>query len=160
MPAMYTSVLTVHSWLRWAVILTALVAVARALAGAAGKRAWTRADERAGFWFLLTFDLQVVIGLLLYFALSPITRAAMQDFGAVMGSAGLRFWAVEHTFGMLVAIALAHAGRGKTKKLTDPAARHRVAAICYGLALVAILVSIPWPGLPNARPLVRPLLSF
>lgn len=152
---MFNSVLVVHSWLRWAVILTALVAAVRAIAGVSGKRPWTRADDRAGFWFLLTFDLQVVVGLLLYFVLSPITRAALQDLGGAMGSAGLRFWGVEHTFGMLVAVALAHAGRAKSRKATDSAARHRVAAICFGLALVAILVSIPWPGLPNARPLIR-----
>ena len=96
-----------------------------------------------------------MIGLVLYFALSPVTTAALSDFGGAMKVSALRFWAVEHTFGMLVAIALAHAGRSKTRKLTDAAARHRVAAICYGLALVAILVSIPWPGLPNARPLIR-----
>ena len=152
---MYNYVLTVHSWVRWAVILTALIALVRAIAGVSGRRPWTRADDRAGFWFLLTLDLQVLIGLLLYFALSPITRAALQDLGAAMGSAGLRFWGVEHTFGMLVAVALAHAGRAKSRKATDSSARHRVAAICYGLALVAILVSIPWPGLPNERPLIR-----
>ena len=36
----------------------------------------------------------MLLGLILYFALSPITRAALQDFGAAMASSGLRFWAV------------------------------------------------------------------
>jgi hypothetical protein len=30
-----------------------------------------------------------------------------------------------------------------------------VAAIFYGLALAAIAAAIPWPGTPNARPLIR-----
>jgi hypothetical protein len=152
---MYNIVLTTHSWLRWAVILAGLFAIVRAVSGASGRRPWTRLDERAGFWFILTIDLQALLGFILYFALSPITWAAMQNLGAAMGSAGLRFWAVEHLFGMIVALGLAHAGRARTRKLTDAAARHKVAAICYILALLAILVSIPWPGMPNGRPLIR-----
>ena len=154
---MYVSVLALHSWLRWAVILAGLYAIARAVAGAAGKRPWTRADDRAGYWFILAFDLQVLVGLLLYLALSPITRTAMGDFGEAMRSAGLRFWAVEHVFGMLVAAGLAHAGRARSRRLPDQAARHKVAAICFVLALLTILISIPWPGMPAGRPLFRSL---
>jgi hypothetical protein len=152
---MYNIILTTHSWLRWAAILAGLFAIARAVSGVSGRRPWTPVDERAGFWFILTLDLQFLLGLILYFALSPITRAAMQDFGAAMGSSGLRFWAVEHPFGMIVGLVLAHAGRVRTRKLTDAAARHKVAATCYILALLAILFSIPWPGMPNGRPLIR-----
>lgn len=154
---MYNITLTAHSWLRWAVILAGLYAVARAIAGSAGRRPWTPSDDRAGYWFVLTTDLQMVLGLLLYFALSPITRAALQDFGAAMRSSGLRFFAVEHLFGMIVALALAHAGRARTKKLSDSAARHKVAAICFVLSLLALLISIPWPGMPQGRPLIRGL---
>ena len=71
-----------------------------------------------------------------------------------MKSAGLRFWAVEHIFGMLIALALAHVCRARIRK-ADPYRRHRVAAIFFGLALVAMFASIPWPGTPNARPLLR-----
>jgi len=154
-PPMYNFVLSTHSWLRWAVLIAGLFAVVRAIAGVAGRRRWTRLDERAGFWFGTLVDVQLLLGLLLYFALSPITRAALQDFGGAMRSSGLRFYAVEHLFGMIVAVALAHVGRSRTKKLTNDAARHKVAAICFLLALLAILISIPWPGLPHGRPLFR-----
>lgn len=152
---MYNITLLAHSWLRWAVVAAGLFAVGRAIAGAAGRRSWSHADERAGFWFVTLLDLQMLLGLVLYFALSPITRAALQDFGAAMKSAGLRFWGVEHLFGMIVAVVLVHLGRVRTRKLTEPPARHRAAAISYTLGLLAILASIPWPGMPNARPLLR-----
>jgi hypothetical protein len=152
---MYTTVLMLHSWLRWVVLLTRLLAVLRGLSGWNGARPWTPSDARAGSWFAAAIDLQLVLGLILYFALSPITLAALQDFGGAMGSSGLRFWAVEHVFGMLVAIALAHIGRARIKKTVDERRRHRVGAIFFGLALLAILASIPWPGMPNARPLLR-----
>lgn len=152
---MYTTILTAHSWLRWAVIATGLFAIVLAFSGLARKRPWGPADERAGFWFGLTLDLQFLLGLWMYFFLSPITRAALQDFGGAMGNSGLRFWAVEHSFGMIVGIALAHVGRARTRKLQDSAARHKVAAICFVLALLAILISIPWPGMPQGRGLWR-----
>ena len=152
---MYTLALAAHSWLRWVVLIAAAVAVARAIGGALGRRSWSGADERIGRVFTISLDIQILLGLILYFLLSPITRAAMGDFGAAMGSSGLRFWAVEHAFGVIVAVALAHVGRARTRKLADDVARHRVAAICYGLALLALLISVPWPGTPQGRPWIR-----
>lgn len=152
---MYIWVLLVHSWLRWAVIGLALWVIARNVGGLQGRRAWTGADDRAVRLFGITLDVQVVIGLLLYFLLSSITTAALADFGAAMGNSAMRYWAVEHVFGILVGVALVHIGRARVRKTTDPIRKHRVALIFFGLALVAILVSIPWPGTPNARPLFR-----
>lgn len=148
------AVLTLHSWLRWLVLLTGLVAFGRAAAGASGRKPWKPSDDRAGFWFVIALDLQFTLGLILYAFLSPITQRAFADFGGAMKISGLRFWAVEHVAGMLIGVALAHVGRARTRK-TDSFRRHKVAAIFFGLALAAILASIPWPGTANARPLLR-----
>jgi cell division protein FtsW (lipid II flippase) len=150
---MYSLILLLHSWLRWAVLLAGFVVVARALAR--GGRPWTPTDERAGSWFVITLDLQLLLGALLYFALSPIMRLAFDDFGAAMRTSGIRFWAVEHLFGMVIGIALAHVGKSRIRKAATDARRHRLALIFFGLALLAVLVSIPWPAMPNGRPLFR-----
>jgi hypothetical protein len=152
---MYATVLLLHSLLRWLVLLAGLVAAARGLSGWRSRRLWTLPDERAGFWFTLTLDLQFLLGLLLYVALSPLTRGAFQDFGGAMRDSVLRFWAVEHVFGMIIGIALAHIGRSRIHKTGNDVRRHRLAAIFYTLALLAILASIPWPGLAHGRPLLR-----
>jgi len=151
---MYSSVLLLHSWLRWAVILVGLFVLIRGFAGWSGTKPWTNADDKGGFWFILLLDLQIVLGLILYFFLSPFTSQAFEDFGGAMRNSLLRFWAVEHTFGMAIGVALAHIGRVRTRKVA-PARRHRTAAIFYGLALLAILISIPWPGTPAGRVLFR-----
>ena len=148
----YLTILAVHSWVRWLVLISGLLAVLRAFRAA--RSAWTAADDRAGFWFVMLLDLQVLIGLLLYVWLSPITHEAFRGMGAAMKSSSLRFWAVEHVFGMVVALAFAHVGRVRIRK-ADPARRRKVAAIFFGLALLALLASIPWPGTPNGRPLLR-----
>jgi hypothetical protein len=145
--------LIVHSWLRWAVLIAGLLVVARAIAGASGRKLWEPADDRAAQWFTIALDVQLLVGLLLYFALSPFTSEAFRDFGGAMKTA-LRYWAVEHPFGMLIGVALAHVGRVRVRK-ADMSRRHRVAAIFFGLALLVILGSIPWPGMANGRPWLR-----
>lgn len=151
---LYAVVLTIHSWLRWIVLLTGIVAFLRSAIGASRRSTWTPADDRAGFWFGTVLDTQFLLGLVLYIFLSPLTHAAFRDLGEAMRNAGLRFWAVEHVFGMIIGVALVHVGRVRARK-TDSLRRHRVVAIFFGLALVAILVSIPWPGMPAGRPLLR-----
>lgn len=141
---MYSLLLIVHSWVRWAVVAAGIVAVARG----------GSSDQSAGKWYTVLLDVQLLIGLLLYFGFSPITGAALENFGAAMRVPQLRYFAVEHVFGMLVAIALAHVGRARVRKAA-PERRARTAAIFYGLSLVALLASIPWPGMPAGRPLFR-----
>jgi hypothetical protein len=155
MSVMYAAVLLVHSWLRWVVILFALLAILRAIHGAVTRRPWLPADDLAGKLFLRTLDLQILLGLLLYFVLSPITRGALGDFGAAMQVSATRFWAVEHVFGVIVGLVLAHRWHSRMRKIQDAGRRHKATIVFYSLALVAILVSLPWPGTPNARPLFR-----
>jgi hypothetical protein len=153
---MYPLTMLLHSWLRWVVLILGLIAVVRAIAGRTG-RPWSQTDDTITKWFGITFDIQFVIGLLLYVWLSPLTQAAFADFGGAMRNAGLRFFAVEHIAGMVIAIALVHIGRGKIRKATTDSRRHTLAAIFYGIAFILMLASIPWPGMPAGRPLFRGL---
>lgn len=151
---MYPTVLALHSWLRWFVLLAGLIALVRAVSGWASGRAWTGADHRAGAVFVGLLDLQLVLGLLLYAWLSPITWTALTDMAAAMRNPMLRYWAVEHVFGMLLALAVVHVGRARLRRAPD-GRRHRIAALSIGVGLLVILASIPWPGMASARPLLR-----
>ena len=152
---MYTTVILLHSLARWVVLATGVFAAVRGISGWRSGRPWTLADDRAAGWFTSALDLQMLLGLLLYFWLSPITTAALHDFGGAMGNSGLRFWAIEHPFGMIIGIALAHIGRGRLKRVTNDVKRHRTTAIFFTVALLIIVASIPWPGSPNGRPWLR-----
>lgn len=150
---MYDIVLTLHSLLRWIVILFGLWAVVTA-AAAASRRSWTPGEARPGLLFTTGLDLQLLLGLVLYVGLSPITRAALQDFGAAMQTGALRFWAVEHPALMVLAVVLAHVGRSATRYAGSDRAGSR-ARLWFGLALVALLLATPWPFMPNGRPWFR-----
>jgi hypothetical protein len=152
---MYSAVLLLHSWLRWAVILFGLLAVWRAIAATRSRRAWLPGDERFCRIFLGVLDFQFLLGLLLYFVWSPLTKAALGDFSGAMKDPLMRFWAVEHWFGMLIGIALAHVGMTRARKAATDSLRHRRIAVFFVLALLAILASIPWPARIYGRPLFR-----
>jgi hypothetical protein len=152
---MYSTVLLLHSWLRWAVILLGLAATIRAIAGTSSRRPWLPMDDRISKLFARTLDLQMLLGLLLYFVFSPLTKAALGDFAAAMPDPLMRFWAVEHVFGMVIGVALVHIGIARAGRAADGSRKHRILAIFFVLAMVAILAAIPWPGRPYGRPLIR-----
>jgi hypothetical protein len=143
---MYSLVLLLHSWLRWLAIAAGIAATASVSSPRAG---------RTGLLFIIAMDLQMVLGLLLYGFLSPITTATFGDFGAAMRDPVARFWAVEHISMMVGAVALAHVGRVLARKAPTPAAARTRLLICFGLSTVLMIVGTPWPGMRAGRQLFR-----
>ncbi len=152
---MYQPVLLLHSWARWAVLAFAAVALYRAFTGWQAQREWNAADKRWATFFVHTMSLQLVLGLLLYGFLSPAAQAAFANMGAAMRDRTLRFWGVEHMVTMIIAVGLAHAGFSMARRAAPAPRSHRVAAIAFSLALVVLLLGIPWPWGGVPRPLLR-----
>lgn len=152
---MYTAAIVLHSILRWGVIVLGVLAVTRALAGRTGGRAWTAADATPGRLYTIALDVQMLIGLLLYFVFSQVLSVARADWGQAMGNATIRYWVVEHLSAMVIAIALAHVGTVRVRKAASDAARFGQAALFYGLSLTLVVIASPWPGLPYGRALIR-----
>ena len=150
---MYTAVLVLHSWLRWVVLATGVMAVV-SLRGT-GTPARDAAAERWSLAFMMTLDVQMLLGLLLYLALSPQTQAILNNFSASMRDPVARFWAVEHVSAMLFAIVIVHVGRVLGRKARTADAKRSRMMLCFVAALVAILAGIPWPGMAAGRPLFR-----
>ena len=152
---MYTPLLFLHSWIRWLVILSGITALGGAVGGLMTRRAWLPVDSLRLGLFTHSLDVQLLIGLLLYAFLSPVTRSGFENMQLTMRDPILRFFVVEHLTGMVIATALAHVGRARARKASDGVARHRAVVIFVGLAMVALLLSIPWPGMPGGRELFR-----
>lgn len=152
---MYSLVIVLHSLLRWAVLILGLAAFGRALAGVSGRRAWEPGGARVGLLFMISVDVQFLLGVLLYGWLSPFTKTAFANFGAAMRDRYLRFWAVEHALMMVLAMVMVHVGRVAARRATTDLARHRRAALWFGVALLLMVVATPWPFLPYGRPLFR-----
>jgi heme A synthase len=151
---MYELVLTLHSWIRWAAILAGIVATVTALTSTPRSVSSDRSDTW-GLVLMIALDLQLLLGLLLYVALSPITAAIFDDFGGAMRNPSARFWAVEHVSMMILAVVLAHVGRVLGRKASTPSSRRTRQLVCFGLATILMIVGTPWPGLRAGRELFR-----
>jgi len=149
---MYPVLLAVHSIIRWLVLLAGFLAAIRAALGWLGKKEWTRQDRLWGVIYTSMMDTQLLFGLLLYVFFSSIVKAAYADFGAAMGVDEARFFALEHVLYMVLALVFAHLGSMLPKKVDEATAKHRRAALWFGLSILSVLVGIPWqrplfPGL-------------
>lgn len=139
------ALLDIHSYVRWLILAFGIIAVFRAIAGVAGKKPYGPGDAKAGLFFMIFLDIQLLIGLVLMFT-SSLTQTAFGDMGAAMGNKALRFFTVEHTLLALIAIALVHIGRSKIKKADADAKKQKFALIFFGIAFLFLLALIPWPG--------------
>ncbi|WP_159523204.1 hypothetical protein [Sunxiuqinia indica] len=141
---MYTGLLHLHNSLRWLILLVALVTLVKYFMGWFSQKGWMKSDNILGILFTAIMDIQLVVGLVLYLGYSPITKAAFQDFGAAMKNADLRFYAVEHFIMMIIALALVHIGRSKTKKAISARRKFGISLVFFGIAYIIILAAIPW----------------
>ncbi|MEF2278575.1 hypothetical protein V3W47_09710 [Deinococcus sp. YIM 134068] len=143
MATLYLTLLTLHNLTRWLVLLTGLWALLVSLRGVGSARAFTPADRRPVALFAGSVHLQVVLGLLLFGLLGATGSRAFSD------APRLSFqW--EHTGIGLVAAVFATLASALSKRAGSSQAAFRRAALWSGLALVVVLVGIPW-----WRPLLR-----
>lgn len=148
---MYTGLLHLHSALRYLVLVMLILAVIKAFAGWLNKKEYTSTDNKLALFTLIATHTQFLVGLVLYF-ISPIVQRALSDMGAAMKEPMLRFWAVEHIAMMLVAVVMITIGRSSSKKAIDAVKKHQRVALFFLIALILILVAIPWPFSRVPRP--------
>jgi hypothetical protein len=136
--------LVIHSILRWAVLLFGVWAVFAALSGVFSKRAYNNGDNRSGLLFMIFCDIQLLLGLILYFT-GLWFEKVKAGMGEVMKDPAERFFAVEHALMMIIAWLLVHIGKSAVKRADTDAGKHKRALIFFGIALIIILMMIPWP---------------
>lgn len=141
---MYQALLYIHSILRWIILILLLVAIYKSFADRHG--AFTPSHRKVGLFLMISADLMLLVGLYQWFTGELGLKAIKANgMGAVMKNSAARFFAVEHLTGMLIAIILIHIGYSYAKKNIPDAMKHKRTLLCYGLSLLIILISIPWP---------------
>ncbi len=137
---MYNGFVHAHSGLRWVVLILLIVAIVNA-AKSQSSGNYTKKDKMINLFTMISLHIQLLIGLGLYF-----TSDKVRFISGMMGDTFLRFFAIEHIFGMIVAITLVTIGRSKAeKKLEGSRDKHRKIMKTYLYALIIILLTIPWP---------------
>lgn len=137
---MFSGIVHAHSGLRWILLVLLIAATFNAFKKWKGNEKFVDLDNKLSLFTLIFAHIQLLLGLFLFFK-SPKVMLSGLD----MANAVARFFTVEHTLGMLVAIVLITLGRVQSKKLTDDALKHKKIFVMFFIALLLIIVSIPWP---------------
>ncbi|OQP58818.1 hypothetical protein [Niastella populi] len=150
---MYKSLIYLHSFFRWFVLISLIIAVSKALRGYFSNAAFTKSDNAIRHITATIAHLQLMIGMVLYFQ-SPFIKYFLK-YGAREGFAYL-FFGVIHSTLMLVAIVIVTIGSAMAKRKKTDKEKFRTMLLWYSLALAIIFIAIPWPFSPFAnRPYLR-----
>lgn len=147
---MYLTVLTLHSWNRWLTLALAITATINAFMHAPPVIDGRARGSRWDTFFMAALDLQMLLGLLLYFGLSPYSTEAMNNPSSALKSATLRFWGFEHEILAFAAMIAVRVGRVfATRSNAPPESRQRRRLVCFAAALVTLLAAAfaehrPW----------------
>ena len=136
-------VLVLHNLLRWGVLLFGLWTLVNALTGVSSRRKFTANDNRSNLLFMIFCDIQLLAGLILYFTNSWFDR--LKDLGNNMKDPVNRFFTMEHMAMMIIAWILVHVGRASVKRANTDRAKHNRMLVFFGIAILLIIASIPWP---------------
>ncbi len=129
-----------HSGLRWIVLALLVALVWQAWQKGRSGAEYTEADRKLNLYTLIAVHIQLLLGLALYFHSDKV------NFDSSSWSVSVtRFFTLEHSLMMLIAIVLITIGYSKAKKAADSAARWRTTLRYNLIALLLILVAIPWP---------------
>ncbi len=139
---MENGLLHLHNLLRWVVLIFGVLTVIKSLGGMSGNKPFSAGDRKTAMFYMISFDVQLLIGLVLYF---------MKGWHNVLTSGGVmkneyhRFFAVEHLVGMLIALILVHRGYSAVKKNIADSTKFKRLFWYSLLSLIIVLAMIPWP---------------
>jgi len=126
--------LHLHNVLRWVILILLLVTLYQAFA----KKESIRSSS---LWLMIAAHTMLLIGLYQVIAgRFGILKGLPESVPSLMKDSFYRFYWVEHPILMVVAIVLITLARGKVKALN-----YKTAGWLLLIALIFILVAIPWP---------------
>ena len=141
---MYKGMLHLHSVLRWVILILLLVAIYKSFVDR--RKAFTPGHKKTGLILMICCDVMLLLGIYQWVTgIWGLKSIQANGFGTVMKSAVHRFFAIEHTTAMIIAIILVHVGYNYSKKNIPDSLKHKRTLLYFGLALLIILISIPWP---------------
>ena len=129
-----------HSALCWVVLALLVLTLVKAWQNR--QSFFTAGQSKLGLFTLIPVHIQLLLGLALYMMKG---WASMLNQPSVMESTVMRFFSVEHLVGMLLASLFGTLGHSLTKRAAADEMKHKRQLRHFGIALLLIVVSIPWP---------------
>lgn len=134
----------IHSYWAYLVLIVLILATFNAIFKFFGNKEFDPKDFRISLFCLITFHMQLLIGIVLYLTKDYFSIISDMGMGSVMKNTELRNLIIEHPTTMIIATVLVTIGYSKHKKKLVSKPKFKMLAIFYSLALVLVLAKIPW----------------
>ncbi|UOE52527.1 hypothetical protein MTO98_15735 [Mucilaginibacter sp. SMC90] len=153
---MFPILIFLHSLWRWLVLGSLGYSIYIGYRGKTGKLNYNASVNQWRHWTATIAHVQLLLGMSLYFQ-SPVVMFQMLDSpGKLLNEQ--TFFRYYHLGMMMLAVVLITIGSAKAKRQKTDAEKFGMMLTWFTLALVIIIIAIPWPFSPLAsRPFVRPL---
>ena len=143
---MDTGLLHLHNLLRWVILILLLISLFKALTGWQQNKTFSAGDRRVWLFTLIAAHITLLVGLYHWlWGRYGILKATLPDGESIMKNRFFRFFWVEHPTFMILAIVMITLGYGMSKKPVPDNVKYRRAFWFFLIALLMILVSVPWP---------------
>jgi hypothetical protein len=133
-----------HSYWAYLALVILVISTFNALIKYFGNKEFGAFDFRVSLFTLIVFHIQLLIGLVLFFATDYISLISDMGMGEVMKNSLLRSNIIEHPLTMVFAVVLITAGYSKHKKKLTSKPKFKMLSIFYTMALILVLAKIPW----------------
>ncbi|MDO8368900.1 MAG: hypothetical protein Q7T20_19035 [Saprospiraceae bacterium] len=142
----------IHSYLRWLVLLSIVWGIFRAFKGWQLKDTFRRSDHILVRSVSGLSQLQLLLGFAVYFW-SPVAQGFWVNRSFEWNDS--LFFGIVHFVLMTIAIILISIGSALVKTVAEDNQKFKLLFLYFSIALLIILVAIPWPFSPLAQ---RPYL--
>ncbi len=125
-----------HSLWRWVVLAVAIITIVKLAMGLIGRKSWSNTDNLLGLAFTTVFDIQLLLGLIVY-------------AGTFMNLHPLRWYptiarlSMEHVTLMILALVVVHVVWMRVKKQSTDSKKFRTGLIGFGVSLLMIAAAVP-----------------
>lgn len=137
-------IIFLHSTIRWIILFSFGIAFIKSILSFITRDRITASIVIGNKLSMILMDVQLLIGLSLYFFISSTTKAAFSDWKIAMQTKELRFFAVEHITLMLIATICFHAVNIILKKEYPQHKKVKLVTGIYVFIFALFLAGIPW----------------
>lgn len=150
---MQTGLVHLHNLLRWIILILLLVSIFKSYSGYSSKKQFDAGDKKFWLFTMIASHITLLLGLYQWtFGRMGLFNTDDASVGSVMKDKVARFFLVEHPTLMILAIVFITLGHGMAKKAVDDETKYKKAFRYFLIALVLILVAVPWPFREVGRP--------
>jgi len=143
---MQTGLLHLHNLLRWIILILLVLSIYKSYIGMSSKKPFEASDKKIWLFTMIAGHITLLLGLYQWLLGRYGIFSYVKPEGiSMMKDPYLRFFQMEHPVSMILAILFITLAHGMAKKNVDDAVKYKKAFRYFLLALILILVAMPWP---------------